>query len=211
MLHLPPLTNVLSPTIVTSLILPSSLARYRCSPVQQHTTQYLQSEARHPSLFALDLRILKHLDLCVSSIKPRPVQQLHAGWLAGIIKHHTSLGSEFGHNYSISNPPAKHKNTHHVEEHLPFFLDPLAPCLAPAAVIMAASNTTQLVVTILVFILPVFGYIYFTKRQQVNNSSAGPLPAPTEITALHIHPIKSCHGISVQSAKLLPTGLDLGK
>ncbi|KAL6702902.1 hypothetical protein ACN47E_000803 [Coniothyrium glycines] len=76
---------------------------------------------------------------------------------------------------------------------------------------MAFSNTAQLAVVILAFVLPILNYIYFTKRQEEKRSSAGPLPAPTEITALYIHPIKSCHGISVRSAKLLPTGLDLDR
>jgi hypothetical protein len=75
---------------------------------------------------------------------------------------------------------------------------------------MAVSSATQLAIILLAFLLPVLNYVYYTKRQQQNKSSAGPLPSPTEITALFIHPIKSCHGISVQSAKLLPTGLDLG-
>src|SRR4051812_43998154 len=74
---------------------------------------------------------------------------------------------------------------------------------------MALSATTQAGVIISIFVLPILTYIYFTRSQQKSNT-AGPLPPPTEITALFIHPIKSCHGISVQSAKLLPTGLDLG-
>lgn len=73
---------------------------------------------------------------------------------------------------------------------------------------MALSAATQLAVIISAFLIPVLTYVYFTRGQEKN--TAGPLPPPTEITALYIHPIKSCHGISVQSAKLLPTGLDLG-
>jgi hypothetical protein len=72
----------------------------------------------------------------------------------------------------------------------------------------AYSNTAQAAIVASVFFLPVLTYIYLTRSQK--KSSAGPLPEPTEITALYVHPIKSCHGISVQSAKLLPTGLDLG-
>lgn len=75
---------------------------------------------------------------------------------------------------------------------------------------MAQSQATQLAIVLSAFFLPILTYLYFT-RSQTKNSSAGPLPPPTEITALYIHPIKSCHGIKVQSAKLLPTGLDLGK
>jgi hypothetical protein len=74
---------------------------------------------------------------------------------------------------------------------------------------MALSATTQAAVLLSIFILPILTYVYFTRSQQVK-STAGPLPPATEITALFIHPIKSCHGISVQSAKLLHTGFDLG-
>lgn len=74
---------------------------------------------------------------------------------------------------------------------------------------MAQSQATQLAIILSAFFLPILTYLYFT-RVQSKKSSAGPLPPPTEITALYIHPIKSCHGIKVQSAKLLPTGLDLG-
>jgi hypothetical protein len=72
-----------------------------------------------------------------------------------------------------------------------------------------ASSTTQAAVIASAFLVPVLTYVYFTKLQKPT-STAGPLPEATEVTALYIHPIKSCHGISVQSAKLLPTGLDLG-
>lgn len=74
---------------------------------------------------------------------------------------------------------------------------------------MGPSRTTQAAVILSAFVLPILTYLYFTKSQQ-SKKKAGPLPPPTEITSLFIHPIKSCHGISVQSAKLLPTGLDLG-
>lgn len=74
---------------------------------------------------------------------------------------------------------------------------------------MALPATTQIAVLLSIFILPILTYIYFTKNQQAK-STVGPLPPTTEITGLFIHPIKSCHGLSVKSAKLLPTGLDLG-
>lgn len=74
---------------------------------------------------------------------------------------------------------------------------------------MVASNATQGVVVLSAFFLPILAYVFVTRSQKPKNT-AGPLPPPTEITALFIHPIKSCHGISVSSAKLLPTGLDLG-
>ena len=73
----------------------------------------------------------------------------------------------------------------------------------------ALSNATQTAIIASAFLVPVLTYLYYTKSQ-AQKSSAGPLPEATEIEALYIHPIKSCHGISVQSAKLLPTGLDLG-
>jgi hypothetical protein len=75
---------------------------------------------------------------------------------------------------------------------------------------MGLSNISQAAIIVLAFLLPIFTYIYFTGGPGRKKSTAGSLPAPTEITTLYIHPIKSCHGISVQSAKLLPTGLDLG-
>ncbi|KAF3006776.1 hypothetical protein E8E13_010216 [Curvularia kusanoi] len=76
---------------------------------------------------------------------------------------------------------------------------------------MAQSQATQLAIILSTFFLPILTYLYFTKAQTKRTSNAGPLPPPTEITALYIHPIKSCHGIKVQSAKLLPTGLDLDR
>jgi hypothetical protein len=79
---------------------------------------------------------------------------------------------------------------------------------------MAQSQATQLAIVLSAFLLPILTYLYFTKaptKAPSKKDDAGPLPSPTEITALYIHPIKSCHGIKVQSAKLLPTGLDLGK
>lgn len=55
------------------------------------------------------------------------------------------------------------------------------------------SNTTQAAIIASAFLVPVLTYIYFTRSQQ-NKNSAGLLPASTEITALLIHPIKSCYG-----------------
>jgi hypothetical protein len=78
---------------------------------------------------------------------------------------------------------------------------------------MAQSQATQLAIVLSAFFLPVLTYLYFTgyfTKVLPKKNDAGPLPPPTEITALYIHPVKSCHGIKVQSAKLLPTGLDLG-
>ncbi|KAF3051801.1 hypothetical protein E8E11_011427 [Didymella keratinophila] len=79
---------------------------------------------------------------------------------------------------------------------------------------MAHSQATQLAIVLSAFFLPVLTYLYFTgyfTKVLPKKGNAGPLPPPTEITALYIHPIKSCHGIKVQSAKLLPTGLDLDR
>ncbi|KAF2706972.1 MOSC domain-containing protein [Pleomassaria siparia CBS 279.74] len=72
-----------------------------------------------------------------------------------------------------------------------------------------SDNTSQGAIIISVFLLPILTYVLWQYIQQVE--SAGPLPSPTEITNLFIYPIKSCHGISVPSARLLPTGLDLDR
>jgi uncharacterized protein YcbX len=74
---------------------------------------------------------------------------------------------------------------------------------------MALSNASHLAVIFSTFLLPIITYLYFTQRPKKN--SAGPLPPPTEITELFIHPIKSCHYLTVKSARLLPTGLDLDR
>ncbi|KAF2259765.1 MOSC-domain-containing protein [Lojkania enalia] len=74
---------------------------------------------------------------------------------------------------------------------------------------MALSNTSQGAIIISVFLLPILTYILYTRF--FLRKSSTPLPPPTEITRLFIHPIKSCHGISVPSARLLPTGLDLDR
>lgn len=64
------------------------------------------------------------------------------------------------------------------------------------------------------FLLPILTYLLYTRGASVRPKAAAklqvPQPPPTEITKLMIYPIKSCHGISIPSAKLLPTGLDLG-
>jgi uncharacterized protein YcbX len=73
---------------------------------------------------------------------------------------------------------------------------------------MALSNSSQGAIIISVFLLPIITYFLYMRVSKPN--SAGPLPPPTEITNLFIYPIKSCHGISIPTAKLLPTGLDLG-
>ncbi|CBY01766.1 hypothetical protein IAQ61_010001 [Plenodomus lingam] len=76
---------------------------------------------------------------------------------------------------------------------------------------MAHSGLTQAGVILSAFCVPLATYFLFQRWNQAPRKPAGPLPPPTEITALFIHPIKSCHGISVQSAKILPTGLDLDR
>ncbi|KAF2796954.1 hypothetical protein K505DRAFT_415405 [Melanomma pulvis-pyrius CBS 109.77] len=74
---------------------------------------------------------------------------------------------------------------------------------------MALSNTSQGAIIISIFLLPIVTYLLYTRIS--HEKSAGPLPPSTEITNLFIYPIKSCHGISVPSARLLPTGLDLDR
>ena len=76
---------------------------------------------------------------------------------------------------------------------------------------MGLLPTPQEATVLLAFILPVLAYIYYSQSLKTKRTNAaGPLPPPTEITNLFIYPIKSCHSISVPSARLLPTGLDLG-
>jgi len=73
---------------------------------------------------------------------------------------------------------------------------------------MALPNTSQIAIVTAIFILPLSLYLVFdrwSKRTKL------PIPPPTTITNLFIHPIKSCHGIPVPSAHLLPTGLDLDR
>ncbi|KAJ4295430.1 hypothetical protein N0V90_007442 [Kalmusia sp. IMI 367209] len=74
---------------------------------------------------------------------------------------------------------------------------------------MAHSSASQLAIILITFLLPILTYLYYTQKPK--KSSAGLLPPPTEITNIFIHPIKSCHGLTVKSAKLLPTGLDLDR
>lgn len=76
---------------------------------------------------------------------------------------------------------------------------------------MAYSGPTQVAILLSAFCVPLATYIFFQRWNRAAKNPAGPLPEPTEITALFIHPIKSCHGISVKSAKVLPTGLDLDR
>ncbi|KAF2277133.1 MOSC-domain-containing protein [Westerdykella ornata] len=63
------------------------------------------------------------------------------------------------------------------------------------------------------FLLPIITYLLYTRTRDVRPRAASKLqlPPPTEVTNLMVYPIKSCHGISVPSAKLLPTGLDLDR
>lgn len=74
---------------------------------------------------------------------------------------------------------------------------------------MPLSNASQAVIIVSAFLLPLVTYILHMRIAKPETASA--LPSPTEITNLFIYPVKSCHGISVPSALLLPTGLDLGK
>ncbi|KAF2739787.1 MOSC-domain-containing protein [Polyplosphaeria fusca] len=74
---------------------------------------------------------------------------------------------------------------------------------------MELSSATQGAIILTIFILPIVSYTYYQRRLQL--TAGGPLPPPTEITSLFIYPIKSCHGISVPSARLLGTGLDLDR
>ncbi|KAF2749593.1 MOSC domain-containing protein [Sporormia fimetaria CBS 119925] len=73
---------------------------------------------------------------------------------------------------------------------------------------MALPNNT---VVLTALVLPLLTYLAFRWRFQNGKGKAEDLPAPTEITQLMIYPIKSCHGISVPRARLLPTGLDLDR
>ncbi|KAF2493334.1 hypothetical protein BU16DRAFT_528644 [Lophium mytilinum] len=73
---------------------------------------------------------------------------------------------------------------------------------------MALSKALQAVIVTAILILPLSIYLIIN---QWSKRSRIPLPPPTTITNLFLHPIKSCHGISVTSARLLPTGLDLDR
>ncbi|KAF2205555.1 hypothetical protein GQ43DRAFT_407172 [Delitschia confertaspora ATCC 74209] len=72
---------------------------------------------------------------------------------------------------------------------------------------MALSNTSQAAIITTAFFLPLITYFVYNRPQPAR----GPLPPPTPIIDLYIYPIKSCHGISVPKARLLPTGLDLDR
>ncbi|KAF2642769.1 MOSC domain-containing protein [Massarina eburnea CBS 473.64] len=75
-----------------------------------------------------------------------------------------------------------------------------------------ALDISKVAIVLSVFLLPIVTYLYVTKGQaKIHKKDAGPLPPPTEITNIFIHPIKSCHGLTVNKAKLLPTGLDLDR
>ncbi|KAF2116198.1 hypothetical protein BDV96DRAFT_45219 [Lophiotrema nucula] len=74
---------------------------------------------------------------------------------------------------------------------------------------MALSSTSQAAIILSIFLVPILSYLYL--QRYTRKSSGGPIPPPTQITKLLIYPIKSCHGISVPSARLLPTGLDLDR
>jgi uncharacterized protein YcbX len=73
---------------------------------------------------------------------------------------------------------------------------------------MSLSDTSQAAIVSAIFVLPIA--LYFIINQWAQRSSL-PIPPSTTITKLFIHPIKSCHGIAVPSARLLPTGLDLDR
>ena len=75
---------------------------------------------------------------------------------------------------------------------------------------MALSQASRGAIAISAFLIPVLTYLYFNRSQSKKSAGPGPLPPPTEITSIFIHPIKSCHGLTVKEARLLPTGLDLG-
>jgi hypothetical protein len=75
---------------------------------------------------------------------------------------------------------------------------------------MDISEASRGALALSAFLVPVLTYFYFARKPSKQTAGAGPLPPPTEITNIFIHPIKSCHGLAVKEAKLLPTGLDLG-
>ncbi|KAF2690118.1 MOSC-domain-containing protein [Lentithecium fluviatile CBS 122367] len=76
---------------------------------------------------------------------------------------------------------------------------------------MALSQASRGAIVVSAFFLPILTYLYFTRSRGKKSAGPGPLPPPTEITNIFIHPIKSCHGLTVKEAKLLPTGLDLDR
>ncbi|KAF2674898.1 MOSC-domain-containing protein [Microthyrium microscopicum] len=65
---------------------------------------------------------------------------------------------------------------------------------------------------LVLMVLPVGLYLLDSIRQVVrDNEKKPPLPQPTKISDIRIYPIKSCRGISVKSATLLRTGIDLDR
>ena len=76
-----------------------------------------------------------------------------------------------------------------------------------------------------VILLPIIGYLFhrlinargykqvfrFRVPDLPKASARIPLPPDTEVIELFVYPVKSCRGISVKSAKLLATGLDLDR
>ncbi|OCL06917.1 MOSC-domain-containing protein [Glonium stellatum] len=73
---------------------------------------------------------------------------------------------------------------------------------------MTRPTLTQICITVSTFLIPLSLYFLFGRSHRPPNL---PIPPPTKITKLFIYPIKSCHGIRVPSAQLLPTGLDLDR
>ncbi|PVH92366.1 hypothetical protein DM02DRAFT_635408 [Periconia macrospinosa] len=90
---------------------------------------------------------------------------------------------------------------------------------------MAFSAASQGAIILSIFFLPILTYLFWNRGSKESKKNlkqtddkakekekpAGPIPPPTEVTNIFIHPIKSCHGLSVKKAKLLPTGLDLDR
>ncbi|OCK73781.1 hypothetical protein K432DRAFT_387199 [Lepidopterella palustris CBS 459.81] len=82
---------------------------------------------------------------------------------------------------------------------------------------MFLPNPTQIIIITTLFLIPITTYLLLLRHRfphgilAFNRSRSAPLPPPTPITALYIYPIKSCHGIPLPSARLLPTGLDLDR
>jgi len=72
---------------------------------------------------------------------------------------------------------------------------------------MPLSSASQEALVLTVFFAPILAYLFIKRSASKFNRR---LPSPTEITNILIHPIKSCHGLNVKLARLLPTGFDLG-
>ncbi|KAF2193799.1 MOSC domain-containing protein [Zopfia rhizophila CBS 207.26] len=73
---------------------------------------------------------------------------------------------------------------------------------------MPPSTATPVTIIICLSFLPLLTYLFYIHHLK---RISKPLPPPTRITNLFIYPIKSCHGISISSTTLLPTGLDLDR